>query len=176
MFKDVRFYPILNLAILGPLSLAFLPQCQEPWRWWRRKRARERRTKENEENNTQKKIQDNQKEQRKTLGAGQQYSQCFWQKYGLCLARRPSVQVSRQASRCPGVQVFMTFWKVKSVTRRGAKMAKIQCGVKPDIFEITAPSSPRLSRRSNRNVLHCTPTWCPTVTTTSSRPSTMTSM
>ena len=32
----------------------------------------------------------------------------------------------------------MTFWKVKRVTKEGGpKLAKIQYGVKPDIFEIT---------------------------------------
>ena len=78
IFKDVQFYPILNFGhFWAPLfsrcfypimnfvhfgaSLALdLPQCQEPWRWERRRRARkncqERRIKE-----TKKTTQDKQK-------------------------------------------------------------------------------------------------------------------
>ena len=42
---------------------------------------------------------------------------------------------------------LMTFWKVKRVTREGGqKMAKIQCGVKPDIFKITEFALPVQNR------------------------------
>ncbi len=38
---------------------------------------------------------------------------------------------------CLGCLGLMTFWKVKRVTREGGpKMAKIQYGVKPDIFKM----------------------------------------
>ena len=39
----------------------------------------------------------------------------------------------------------MTFWKVIRVTREGPKKAKIQFGVKPDIFKITPERSPGVS-------------------------------
>ena len=75
IIQDVRFHPKLNFGHFWALLTLDLLQCQEPWRWGRRRRARrncqERRTKENKENNSIKPRQAERKQQRKTLGEGQ---------------------------------------------------------------------------------------------------------
>ena len=39
-FKDVRFYPVMNFGHFWAPFTFDLPQCQEQWRWGRRRRAR----------------------------------------------------------------------------------------------------------------------------------------
>ena len=42
IFNDLRFCPILNFDHFWPPTIAFeIPQCQEPWKWGRRKRIQE---------------------------------------------------------------------------------------------------------------------------------------
>ena len=88
----VEFWPFLGPLIFSmcllhmnfghfwaPLPLE-LPQCQEPWRWERRKRIKrncqKRRTKENTENNTDRKTKTENNKER--LGAECLGVQVFW--------------------------------------------------------------------------------------------------